>query len=304
MRLTPFSPFRSIHSIHSTTRSLTKRLLMRLSGTFSRRLICLAVVFSLVMLPAPGLAYEGRLLSSLTVDVTAGSVRVVSWLFNIFGAQEAPPDTLVDRIAQVRTIRLSPSRHVAYSGESLTFQAIGRNFAGQTVQGVLFDNWESSNGLSVQIDDSGRARFISAGLTTITCRAGTAVAVAQVLVRPGPRPRQTDQEWKLDQDTLPDPAAGTVGSLLPSLLDRLAPTAYAQGGGYTGTDFGYDELWSESRNLVGSPRNRAIEATGLGPVLPEGSNFNFAVPLIGLGGRGIGANLTLYYNSRVWSRQD
>jgi len=82
MRLTPFSPLRSIHSTKSTTHSLTRRLLVRLRSTFSRKLICLAVMFSLVMLPAPGLAYQGRLLSSLTVDVTAGSVRVVSWLFN------------------------------------------------------------------------------------------------------------------------------------------------------------------------------------------------------------------------------
>jgi RHS repeat-associated protein len=314
MRLTPFRPFRSIHSAHSThstTRPLTRRLLVRLRGTFSRKLICLAVMLSLVMLPAPGLAYEGRLFSSVTVDVTAGSVRVVSWLFNmIFGAQATPPETLADRVAQVRVIRMSPSRYVFYPGESLTFQAIGQNFAGQTVQGVVFDDWTSSNPASVQVDDSGHARSISPGLSTITCRVGAAVAIARVLVRPGGRPRQTDAEWKADQDsfiadgrpTTDDGRLGMVTSALSSMLENLAPTAYAQGGGYSAPDFGYDELWSESRNLVGSPRNRAIEPTGLGPVLPEGSNFNFSVPLIGLGGRGIGANLTLNYNSRVWSR--
>jgi hypothetical protein len=42
----------------------------------------------------------------------------------------------------------------------------------------------------------------------------------------------------------------------------------------------------------------------LGSVLPEGSNFNWAVPIISLGGRGLAANLTLYYNSRVWSRRN
>jgi len=262
--------------------------------------IGLAVVFSLVMLPALGLAQKASLLSSLN---TAGPVRVVSKLFSIiFGTQEAPPEDASDRIAQIRSIRLSPSRFVGYPGESVRFQAIGRNFAGETVQGVVFDNWESSDSASVQVDDSGRARFLNPGLTTITCRAGAAVAVARVLVRPGRRPRQTDQEWKTDQDSLTDTESGGIGSLLPSLLDKLAPTAYAQGGGYSAPDFGYDELWSESRNLVGSARNRAIEPTGLGPVLPEGSNFNFAVPLIGLGGRGMAANLTLNYNSRVWSR--
>ena len=233
----------------------------------------------------------------------AGPVRVASSWFNmLFGAQEARPEDASDRIAQVRTIRLSPSRFVAYQGESLTFQAIGMNFAGETVQGVVFDSWDSSDSASVQVDDSGRARFLNPGLTTITCRAGAAVAVARVLIKQGRRPRQRDQEWKTDQDSLTDTESGGIGSLLPSLLDKLAPTVYAQGGGYSAPDFGYDELWSESRNLVGSARNRAIEPTGLGPVLPEGSNFNFAVPLIGLGGRGIGASLTLYGNTRVWSR--
>jgi hypothetical protein len=298
MRLTPYRPFRSIHSTHSTTRLVRGRILPRLRSVLSRKVIGIAVVFTLVMLPALGLAQKASLLSSLSM---AGPIRVVSGLFNmIFGVQEPPPDDASVRTAQVRTIRLSPSRFVGYPGELVTFQAIGTNFAGETVQGVAFDNWESSDSALVQADDSGRARFLRPGLTTITCRAGAAVAVARVLVRPGRRPRQTDQEWKTDQDSLTDTESGGI-SLLPSLLDKIAPTAYAQGGGYAGTDFGYDELWSQPSNLVGSPRNRAIEPTGLGPVLPEGSNFNFAVPLIGLGGRGIGANLKLYYNSRVWS---
>src|SRR5437016_5167459 len=101
---------------------------------------------------------------------------------------------------------------------------------------------------------------------TITCTAGSVEATARILVRPGRRLRQTDAEWRADQESLPESGTGSVGSLLPSLLDKLAPTAHAQGGGYAGTDFGYDELWSQSRNLVGSPRNRAIEPTQLGPV--------------------------------------
>ena len=41
-----------------------------------------------------------------------------------------------------------------------------------------------------------------------------------------------------------------------------------------------------------------------GSVLPEGSNFNWAVPIISLGWAGLAANLTLHYNSRVWSRRN
>jgi hypothetical protein len=80
------------------------------------------------------------------------------------------------------------------------------------------------------------------------------------------------------------------------------PTAYAQTQGYSNNDFPFDELYSESRNVVGSPRNRAVESTRTGTVLAEGSNFKTAIPIVGLGGRGLSASLTVNYNSRVWSR--
>src|SRR5687768_13450945 len=98
MRLT-FGPVRSIYSTSSTTRPVRSRVLARLRGALSRKLICLAL-FSLVMFPVLGLAHEVSLLSSLTGGVTAASVRVVSGLFSmIFGIQEAPPESLVDRLA-------------------------------------------------------------------------------------------------------------------------------------------------------------------------------------------------------------
>jgi len=226
-------------------------------------------------------------------------LRSLLWLTS---SSQPAEDSLADRLAQVAHIRVTPDRFVTYTGQSLIFDAVGTNFSGQPIPGLVF-NWESSDSSKVQIDDTGRATFVSAGgPTQIICRAGVGVAVANILVRPGRRPIQTDAEWKADQESLPVPGTGPVGSLLPSLLDKLAPTAYAQGGGYTGNEFGYDELWSQPRNLVGSPRNRIIEPTTLGPVLPEGNNFNFAAPIIALGGRGIGANLILYGNTRVWSR--
>ena len=98
------------------------------------------------------------------------------------------------------------------------------------------------------------------------------------------------------------------GSIVERIAEGLAPTAEAQGGctycGTTGdsTDFGYDELWNETRNLVGNPHNRAIEAFGAGSVLPEGSNFNMGFPLYALGGRGLSAGVDLNYNGRIWSR--
>jgi len=269
-----------------------------------RKAVCLLAVMSLPIWPGK-FVLPSLTAKAYALDFTGAPIGylplVLRSLFWLTSSSQRAEDSLADRLAQVAHIRVYPDRFVAYAGQSLNFDAVGTNVTGQTIPGLVFD-WESSNLSTVQIDDTGRATFVGAGgPIQIVCRAGAGVAVANVLVRPGRRPIQTDAEWRADQESLP-PGTGPVGSLLPSLLDKLVPTAYAQGGGYTAPDFGYDQLWSESRNLVGSPHNRAIEATQLGPVLPEGSNFNFSVPLIALGGRGLGANLTLYGNTRVWSR--
>ena len=273
-----------------------------------RKLICFVVAMSYLLLPSNEIIHPVRVLASSAIDLyadktTAPYLNLLSFLLeNLFGPPTpAQTDTLNKRLLQVARIRISPSRYVAYEGQSHTFSAIGQNLAGQTVQGATFA-WESSDPSKLQIDDAGQATFLSSGLTSIVCRAGKATAITQVLVKPGSRPRQTDAEWRADQETLPESVSGSADGALPALLDKLMPTAYAQGGGYTGNDFGYDELWSEPRNLLGSPRNRAVEPSTLGPVLPEGSNFTFAMPLISLGGRGLSASLTLQYNSRVWSR--
>jgi RHS repeat-associated protein len=183
------------------------------------------------------------------------------------------------------------------------------------VQGVKL-SWSSSDARRIEIDDAGRARFLTAGLAWVTCSAGAISGTAPVYIRPNHRPRQTDEEWRADQGTLRpdgtligdarrpggDSSLGDIASAVGSLLEKLAPTVLAQGPPYP-NDLGYDELWSDPRNLVGSPRDRAVEPMPFGSVLPEGSNFEWGVPIYGLGGRGLAANLMLYYSSRVWSRR-
>lgn len=129
-----------------------------------------------------------------------------------------------------------------------------------------------------------------------------------MLIRPGQRPSQTDAEWDADQKSLSNDGSTTSGSTGSSasfghsLLDSLLPIAQAQscqsldGDAY---DSGFDAVWSDPP--TGNPRNRAIEGYPLGSILPSGRNFNFAVPIYSLGGRGLGTSLILYYNSKVWS---
>ncbi len=99
-----------------------------------------------------------------------------------------------------------------------------------------------------------------------------------------------DRVLKASESSAVEPSAGANAAAPP------------QGGGYSGNDSPYDELWSEPRNLIGSPRNRIIEPTLIGPVLPESSNFQMAIPGVSVGGRGVGVSAGLSYNGKVWFR--
>ena len=213
---------------------------------------------------------------------------------------------MADRASAVAHIRLNPVKVVGYVAETINFTALATDYLGRTVQGVRFSWEESDLAKNLQIDDSGRATFLQAGIGRVTCRVGSVVANAAVLIRASQRPVQSDADWRADQASLGSITISSnqgESSIFSTLMDRIAPTAYAQSfGPYVGNDLAYDQLWSEPRNLVGSPRNRAIEPTALGTVLPESSNFNLAIPLVGLQGRGIASSLTLYSNSRVWGR--
>jgi hypothetical protein len=258
-----------------------------------------------------------------TVEITTKPVRWLSALFDLLNSKPTRPQRLrlADRINQVSRIRITPFKTVGYQGETLLFNALGQDFVGQTVQGVRF-SWESSDTDKLQIDDTGQATLLRPGIVRVSCRAGSGQGFAFVLIRPGSRPAQSDSQWDSDQDSFSVSGQWPVvsgqsdhllaadgrqsDSLFDSIINALSPTAFAQGCnqgfGNDNSDFGYDELWSQPRNLTGNPRNRAITGFRMGSILPEGSNFNLAIPLYGLGGRGLGASLTLRYNSRVWSR--
>jgi RHS repeat-associated protein len=275
-----------------------------------RRLLCLALIFGLLIVPDAGYAISSA--SSLVVQVAKDTVApmpvAVEWFKRLFRRSARPPrqETPGDRLAYVTQLQVTPRRLVGYLGQTVTFTALPLDASRQVVQGVRF-NWESSDADKAVIDDAGRARLLHPGLVRITCRAGNVQATVPLLVRPGHRPRQSDAEWQADQQSLNQTAtngahqSSAVEASAVAWLDHLTPTAQAQVG-WT-DDLAYDELWNDPRNLVGSPRNRVAEGTRVGTVLPEGSNFSFAAPITSLGGRGLGANLALYYNSRLWSRR-
>jgi hypothetical protein len=266
-------------TIHSASRPIafTKRFAR---NSASRRFITLLLLFNMIVFPTPALLHELKSLISFTVTVSLAYSRADANAF-LFFFQSNPParrtDTLIDRLAHVSRLRVSPRKFVGYQGQSLNFSALPTNFDGQTIQGVRFD-WESSNPDKVQIDDAGRASLLQPGLARITCRAGSASVTVPVLVRPGLRSYQSDAEWRADQESLVEALTttgfntGSTERFVSSLLDKLAPTAQAQSN--WPNDFAYDELWSEPANLVGSPRHRIVESTRTGAFFRKAPTSN------------------------------
>jgi hypothetical protein len=178
---------------------------------------------------------------------------------------------------------------------STVFTATGYDQIGQVVQGAPF-TWSVSDPSTATIDEtSGRIKPFKTGLVWVTCEAGSIHTRAPVLIKAGHKPRQTDAEWRSEQEAFQED--GRVGASIAGLagiLDQLAPTAYAQSscgsgnggncsGGPTG-DIGFDQLFSNPGNLVGTPEDVTATSTSLGPALPESSNFELAIPIVGLGG--------------------
>ncbi len=300
------SSFRSLFTVIANIISLR-----RLKG-FRRQLVAITLMFALLALPGQTSAFSSALtFAANAFDTALLPIRFAPSIFaRWFAAKPSTPpqsrnETFAERAAAVSRLQISPLKFVAYQGQTLNFTALPMDAQDRVIQGVRI-SWESSDAEKVQVSDSGNVTFLQPGLARVVCRVGAVQSGAFVLVRPGARPQQTDEQWRADQSTLR--VNGTVGSatrtgkLLPNLLNRIAPTAEAQGP--VQYELLYDSLWNDPRNLVGSPNNRAAEATKIGSVLPEGSNANVAIPIVGLGGRGIGSSLTLFYNSRIWARRD
>lgn len=282
-----------------------------------RKLICFTLLFNLLIGPVQASSLRSIAgpispASGVISLIALGSERVKKAaaflsVSKTSGAKKS--DTLADRNSSVSRISISPIKYVGYEGETIIFSALPTDGYDRTVQGVRFA-WESSDLRKLQIDDSGRATLLLAGQARITCRAGSASASVTVMIKPGPRPIQTDEQWMADQASLSvgrnqvrTSAAGGGLELLFRVARSLSHPLSVQLSGPPRDDIASDALWSDPANLTGNPRNRAVDYSRLGAILPEGSNFNLNIPLISRKGRGVNLNLSLSYNSRVWSQR-
>src|SRR5262249_7483983 len=223
----------------------SKRAHSRFRGSLKRQTLCFALVTSLLVLPMPPLG-----LSAMAGQVLTKVRSVLQWASTLPLMAETAlvpkpqPMTVADRIAAVARIEISPSKFVVYKDVSVVFTATGYDGlggSGHIVQGVPF-TWSVSDTSPATIDPtSGRITALRPGLVWARCEAGSVHAKAPVFIKPGEKSRQTDAEWRADQEALQeDGRFGTSTPTVAGLLDQLTPTAYAQGGG---GDIGFDELW-------------------------------------------------------------
>jgi RHS repeat-associated protein len=256
----------------------------------------IALVLNLLIWPSSQLALRQlSVFASVSFGAASDSLSQVPQFFKrLFGssAPKANQLTLAERTNLVSSMLISPHKYVGYVGDAVTFVAIGSDLNGEVVHGAKF-GWTSSNEHSLTIDEAGRARLLRPGLVGVNCRAGSIQKTVPVLIKPTRRRLQTDFEWRQDQDSLNPSAIGPIGlnTVVPALLDSLAPTAYAQ-----------SNPWGDNPKAagqIGTPPYAALEETRLGPVMP-GYNFELPLPVVSLGGRGIATALHLYYNSSVW----
>jgi RHS repeat-associated protein len=276
----------------------------------TRKLVCFAIVAALLILPGPSsVAFQQiPVLAANTLDVTYGSMGYVSrfmeWLFS---SKSAKPQENTDiRSSKAADIIINPQKIVGYEGQRISFTAIGKERSGEIVAGTKF-TWSSSDTNKLNIDsDTGEATLLNPGRVWVTAATRWISSRVPVHIRAGARPVQSDTEWQNDQDQLrPDGSTATassVGALLDTIGDKFFPTAQAQSGGADSNDFLYDELYTLPANIVGAPPNRAMDSSRIGAVLPEGSNFEFSVPIESLPGRGVPLGMALAYNSRLWSK--
>jgi RHS repeat-associated protein len=274
-----------------------------------RRIARIVIAMNLIIWPSPRFAAQGigvflSQVSQASAQLAVSAREVPVWIRSVF-RKKRHQDTPSDRLSSVRGLDVSPAKLVAHVGQTMSFAGRPSDFAGRAVQGLRL-SWTSSDPNKAAVSDLGLATFLGPGLAWITASAGAISARAPVLVLAEARQPQTDAEWDAERGRLSidgslSPSGGGFKKKLSSILDNLLPAAYAQSGGDDSGDLGFDGLWNNPANLIGNPVNRLTERTHIGNVLPESSNFNLSIPLWSLPGRGVPLNLSLAYNSQLWS---
>src|ERR1044072_4179165 len=232
----------------------------------------------------------------------------------------------------VATLKINPGGNVKLKArQSMVFTAVPTDAEGNSIHG-LQATWISSNKQIVFVDRFGQATAIKPGRATLTASAGTMTSDVNVVVVEN----KSKDNFGAKKPTSSRGHAPSIGENLNNAVESHSVEAPARATSLnkvgrksrlkhheTGNiappvpqrppsedPLPDDETYSlyEPGNLVGSPPGKRKGGAGPRPVpkLPGfengNQNFNFALPIVGLAGRGPDVSLSLVYNSQLWNK--
>lgn len=230
-------------------------------------------------------------------------------------------DDQVDALARadrVVSLRLCPRRITLHTGEHYVLAPLPLSATGEAVQGALID-WTSDH--PDIADASGYNEIVAGkpGRAVVTASSGSASVSVEVQVRSGMRTPLTDADWAREHANdcteeqsraMPERPAAQFSTRLRQASSFVArssvSSAFVQGGCDQSAVFGSGIM--AYTNERGAVRNHLFERTSPGTTSTPSmisygsSNFSFAAPVLDLPGRGIDVDLSLTYNSRVWTK--
>src|SRR6266540_3235536 len=206
---------------------------------------------------------------------------------------------------QVTNLQVCPTQHVMFVGECYTFTPVALDSSNKVVHGAAM-SWSSPNTSVAEVSSFGEVEAVGVGTTTVTVRSGSVSKLIQIEVRSGTRPTGSNQQADLDPNT--DCGDQQASMFAPQSAAGAPAQQSLIGADGVLYDWNPDpvpgSLATHFRNAVGNPRFTASsQSSAAVPTSTQlGSyNYQFNVPVVSVGGRGVGANIGMTLNSRVWN---
>lgn len=247
------------------------------------------------------------------------------------GVRPRPPESKFEREDRVASLRINPSGDVVLqSRQPMLFTAVPLDRDGTPIHG-LHAEWASSDRQVIFIQKTGQAIAGKPGRAMLTARAGRKTETVQVTVTPGSKdefgPRKQDSvrtRRRAAQDANKTPVIGRLqnskdearhnhaASLgrstesanplgVPAVIPQRPPADDPLPDNET------NSLYQPS-NAIGSPPGKKKPGAMTPAAATQGTetngnqNFTFALPVVGMAGRGLDVSLALVYNSQTWNK--
>lgn len=301
----------------------------RFSQPFFRYLTALIACALIAMLAIPpAFAKSFALQVAATTDRYSGWQNIVDWLKSnkstqgplSRGLKPPPGQSKAEKEARVARLEINPEGQVRLqSRQPIVFTAVPLDGDGSAIHG-LSAQWESSDKQVVFVKKNGQAVAGKPGMAVVTARAASLTASVRVIVtngngdRFGGKKRQdsvrSNRRGALEQQKSTRENVVAQNSRRHHPLDpattAVSPVPMRDPNDDPLPDNESNSLYQPA-NAIGSPPGRQrARATNPGPALDSiengNKNFSFALPLVGMSGRGLGVSLPLVYNSHVWNK--